>query len=93
MATKVVTFNVGMSCEGCSGAIKRILSKIEGVRTIDANIESKTVIVTCSTDIEDEVLNASLMKWSNSSGKSVELVGSTIFEETTADIEDSEVTK
>lgn len=32
--TKTVTFKVGMSCDGCKGAITRILSKIEGSNLI-----------------------------------------------------------
>ena len=31
MASKVVNFKVGMTCEGCSGAVTRILNKIEGM--------------------------------------------------------------
>lgn len=72
--TKVVEFKVGMTCGGCSGAVTRILSKIEGVESIDANVEAKTVKVTVDEGVADETLLEALMKWSNSSGKSVELV-------------------
>jgi len=36
-------FEVGMTCDGCSAAIKRILNKIEGITEVDADVEAKTV--------------------------------------------------
>jgi len=72
--TKVVEFKVGMTCGGCSGAVTRILSKIEGVESIDANVEAKSVKVTCEDQVNEDTLLEALMKWSTSSGKSVELV-------------------
>jgi copper chaperone CopZ len=33
MATKIVNFNVGMTCGGCAGAVNRILTKIPGAKT------------------------------------------------------------
>ena len=71
---KEVHFNVGMTCGGCSGAVTRILSKIEGVEKVDANVETKTVIVSCAETVDDQILLDALMNWSKSSGKSVELV-------------------
>lgn len=71
---KEVQFNVGMTCGGCSGAVTRILSKIEGVEKVDANVETKKVIVTCTEAVDEQTLLDALMNWSQSSGKSVELV-------------------
>ena len=73
---KVVTLNVGMTCSGCSGAVTRILGKIDGVQDVSANVETKIVAVTCEDAVEDETIVAALQKWSVSSGKSVEFVGS-----------------
>jgi copper chaperone len=75
--TKVVEFKVGMTCSGCSGAITRILSKIEGVESIDANVEAKSVKVSVDDALSEETLLEALMKWSKSSGKSVELIQTT----------------
>ena len=72
--TKVVTFKVGMTCGGCSGAVTRILSKIEGVDNVETNLETKDVKITCVDDLSETVLLESLQNWSKSSGKSVELV-------------------
>ena len=105
MASKTVNFKVGMTCGGCSGAITKILSKIEGtkevmsivtvddhfrsilanycdeshffivgVTNVDANVETKSVIVTCQESVADSKLLEVLKKWSASSGKDVELV-------------------
>jgi len=72
--TKVVEFKIGMTCGGCSGAVTRILSKVEGVSSVDANVETKAVKVTCDDAVSSDVLLASLMKWAESSGKTVEFV-------------------
>lgn len=71
---KVVEFNVGMTCGGCSGAVTRILGKIEGVEDVAADLETKKVKVTCADELSDDTLLQALLTWSKSSGKSVELV-------------------
>jgi len=73
--SKEVNFRVGMTCGGCSGAVTRILKKIEGVEEVDANVETKLVKVTCAESVDAEVMLAALMKWSTSSGKEVALIG------------------
>lgn len=73
--TKVVEFKVGMTCGGCSGAVTRILKKIEGVEDIDANVETKEVKVTCDDAVDNQVMLDALLKWGQASKKSVELVG------------------
>eukprot|EP00584_Thalassiosira_punctigera_P007772 CAMPEP_0172532530 /NCGR_PEP_ID=MMETSP1067-20121228/5551_1 /TAXON_ID=265564 ORGANISM="Thalassiosira punctigera, Strain Tpunct2005C2" /NCGR_SAMPLE_ID=MMETSP1067 /ASSEMBLY_ACC=CAM_ASM_000444 /LENGTH=73 /DNA_ID=CAMNT_0013317061 /DNA_START=240 /DNA_END=461 /DNA_ORIENTATION=+ len=66
-------FDVGMTCEGCASAVKRILSKLDGVTNIDTNVEAKTVVVTHGDAATKEVMLAKLTKWSEASGKSVAL--------------------
>lgn len=39
-------FNVSMSCSGCSGAVQRVLSKLDGVSNVDISLENQTVDVT-----------------------------------------------
>ena len=72
---KVVEFKVGMTCGGCSGAVTRILKKIEGVEDIDAIVETKEVKVTCDDAVDNQVMLDALLKWGQASKKSVELVG------------------
>eukprot|EP01041_Mallomonas_annulata_P007575 gene7575-15529_t len=42
---KVTSFKVGMTCEGCANAVKRILGKFPGVTDIVTDVESKIVQV------------------------------------------------
>lgn len=65
-----------MTCGGCSGAVTRILSKIEGVDNVETNLETKDVKITCVDDLSETILLETLQNWSKSSGKSVELVSS-----------------
>lgn len=71
---KEVVFNVGMTCEGCSGAVTRILKRVEGVENIDCNIEEKRVTVSCDDEVDAQAMLEKLLKWGEASGKSVELV-------------------
>ncbi|KAL8808054.1 MAG: hypothetical protein Q9182_000332 [Xanthomendoza sp. 2 TL-2023] len=38
-------FNIEMSCTGCSGAIDRVLKRLEGVQRYEVSFESKTADV------------------------------------------------
>ncbi|OIC48856.1 hypothetical protein A7L55_20275 [Acinetobacter baumannii] len=42
---ETVVLKVGMSCEGCVGAVKRVLNKMEGVETYDVNLKEQKVTV------------------------------------------------
>jgi len=70
--TKTVSFKVGMTCSGCSGAVTRILSKIDGVSKVDTNLETKKVDVECADTVDNEILMAALKKWAGNSGKTVD---------------------
>ncbi|XP_057462390.1 copper transport protein ATX1-like isoform X1 [Actinidia eriantha] len=43
--SQTVVLKVGMSCQGCVGAVKRVLGKMEGVESFDINIEEQKVTV------------------------------------------------
>ena len=68
----VTEFRVGMTCEGCSNACTRILSKVEGVTQVECDIGNQLVKVHGTGD--PDVMLAKLMKWSTASGKSVALL-------------------
>lgn len=63
-----------MTCGGCSSAIDRILSKIDGVTDIKIDVEAKSVVVTHEESVSSEEMLEKLMKWSKASGKSVKLL-------------------
>ncbi|KAI7730261.1 hypothetical protein M8C21_023098 [Ambrosia artemisiifolia] len=48
--SQTVVLKVGMSCGGCAGAVKRVLSNMEGVETFDIDLEQKKVTVKGNVD-------------------------------------------
>jgi copper chaperone len=67
-------FNVEMACEGCSSAVTRILSKIDGVESFDVSLENQKVIVT-GAGLDKDVLLTKLQKWATAAKKKIEFVG------------------
>lgn len=47
-----------MSCGGCSGAVTKALSKLEGVDKFDVSLENQSATVESSTLSESQVLEA-----------------------------------
>ncbi|EST09032.2 Heavy metal-associated domain, HMA [Kalmanozyma brasiliensis GHG001] len=45
-------FEVVMTCSGCSGAVSRVLSKLDGVDSYDVSLENQTVVVKGSAPYE-----------------------------------------
>ena len=72
--TRETLFSVGMTCAGCSGAVNRILRKLDGVRDVAADVAAKSVRVTHTAAATPEAMLAALKGWGDKSGKSVELV-------------------
>jgi len=69
-----VKFEVGMTCDGCANACKRILGKIDGVSEVKTDVAAKSVIVTADEKVSSELMLGKLQTWSKASGKSVALV-------------------
>lgn len=55
-------FDVSMSCSGCSGAVERALSKLEGVTSVKTDLKSQTVDVETTPDVEFETVQAKIAK-------------------------------
>ncbi|KAI4967040.1 hypothetical protein ZWY2020_001496 [Hordeum vulgare] len=53
MASETVVLKVAMSCGGCSGAVKRVLTKMEGVESFDIDMEQQKVTVKGNVKPED----------------------------------------
>ena len=66
-------FNVGMTCGGCANAVKRILSKMDGVTEINADVEQKLVTVEHTDGVSAQEMLSALQKWADAAGKSLEL--------------------
>ncbi|KAK9387453.1 hypothetical protein V1515DRAFT_535419 [Lipomyces mesembrius] len=58
MSSHEYQFNVAMSCSGCSGAVNRVLSKLEGVNDIKITLDDQKVVVKTNDNLSyDAVLN------------------------------------
>ena len=58
--TAVYELKVGMTCEGCSGAIERILGKVAEIKSVSCDIPSGQVIVKGADGLDIEEM---LKKW------------------------------
>ncbi|RLV95508.1 Metal homeostasis factor ATX1 [Spathaspora sp. JA1] len=56
MSDHLYHFNVAMSCSGCSGAVDRVLQRLDGVSKIDISLEKQTVDVITNLDY-DQIYN------------------------------------
>ncbi|KAL7317516.1 ATX1 antioxidant protein 1, variant 2 [Mucor circinelloides] len=54
------TFNVEMSCSGCSNAVNKALSRLEGVEKVDISLEKQEVVV--DTELPRETVLAAIKK-------------------------------
>ncbi|EMR65562.1 hypothetical protein MGN70_012131 [Eutypa lata] len=61
------TFNVTMSCSGCSGAVERVLKKLEGVKNLDISLDKQEAIVKTEPGVDYETVLRTIKK----SGKKV----------------------
>jgi copper chaperone CopZ len=61
-------FHVGMTCEGCSNAIRKLLGTEAYVRSFELSIPDKSLKLVGPDGIEDQVM-ARLTKWATASKK------------------------
>ncbi|KNG84479.1 metal homeostasis factor ATX1 [Aspergillus nomiae NRRL 13137] len=55
-------FNVTMSCGGCSGAVERVLKKLEGVKSFDVSLDSQTATVVTEPSVSYDIVLATIKK-------------------------------
>ena len=68
------TFYAEMSCGGCSGAITRILSKMDGVEKVECEAKPvNKVVVTSSTPIAGQAYLDAIAAWATAAGKQTSL--------------------
>lgn len=53
--TTIIKIN-GMSCGHCSMAVKKALRQIEGVETVEINLEEKTATISSTTSLDINIL-------------------------------------
>jgi len=52
MADHSYHFDIKMTCGGCSGAVTRVLSKLEGVKSFDVSLEKQSADVVANPELE-----------------------------------------
>ncbi|KAI9055076.1 hypothetical protein LZ554_000041 [Drepanopeziza brunnea f. sp. 'monogermtubi'] len=55
-------FNVSMSCGGCSGAVTRVLTKLEGVKSFDVSLDTQTATVVAEPSLSYEKVLTTISK-------------------------------
>ncbi|KAB5582394.1 hypothetical protein GE09DRAFT_1211043 [Coniochaeta sp. 2T2.1] len=55
-------FNVSMSCSGCSGAVDRVLKKLDGVKSYEVSLENQTATVVAGPDLPFETVLQKIAK-------------------------------
>ncbi|KAI1101166.1 hypothetical protein F4804DRAFT_316718 [Jackrogersella minutella] len=55
-------FNVSMSCGGCSGAVNRVLGKLEGVQSYEVSLEKQEALVIAKPDLDYETVLKTIKK-------------------------------
>lgn len=62
-----------MACSGCSGAVERVLSKLEGVESFEVSLEGQTAVV--RTRAGSGLTAEAVLEAVSKTGKKAELVG------------------
>lgn len=55
-------FDVSMSCSGCSGAIERVLKRLDGVENYNVSLENQTVDVETKDSIDFDTVYQTIAK-------------------------------
>ncbi|KAI5927928.1 hypothetical protein F4810DRAFT_705825 [Camillea tinctor] len=55
-------FNVTMSCSGCSGAINRVLGKLEGVKSYDVSLDKQEALIVAEPGLDYETVLRTIKK-------------------------------
>jgi copper chaperone len=74
MSDASYVYHVGMTCDGCKGAVSRILAKIPEISSFDADVAAQRVVVR-GENVDPQLVLEKLAKWANASGKSLEFKG------------------
>ncbi|KAF3007876.1 Cytosolic copper metallochaperone [Curvularia kusanoi] len=55
-------FNIAMSCGGCSGAVERVLKKLEGVKSYNVSLETQTADIVAEESLTYETVLEKIKK-------------------------------
>ena len=66
-------FNAKMTCKGCTGAVTRILTRMEGVEEVNASVQDQMIYVKHTDAATKEDMLEKLEKWAEAANKEVSL--------------------
>jgi len=55
-------FNVTMTCGGCSGAVERVLKKLDGVKEYNVSLDTQTADITAADSVAYETVLEKIKK-------------------------------
>ncbi|KIW52241.1 hypothetical protein PV05_07894 [Exophiala xenobiotica] len=55
-------FNVTMTCGGCSGAIERVLKKLDGIKDYNVSLDTQTADITTADSVSYETVLEKIKK-------------------------------
>jgi len=55
-------FNVTMTCGGCSGAVERVLKKLDGVKEYNVSLDTQTADITAAESVAYETVLEKIKK-------------------------------
>ncbi|KAJ4308754.1 Cytosolic copper metallochaperone [Neodidymelliopsis sp. IMI 364377] len=55
-------FNIAMSCGGCSGAVERVLKKLDGVKSYNVSLETQTADIVTEESLSYETVLEKIKK-------------------------------
>ncbi|KAF2239401.1 heavy-metal-associated domain-containing protein [Viridothelium virens] len=62
MAEHKYKFNISMSCGGCSGAVERVLKKLDGVKSYDVSLETQTADIVTDESLDYQTVLEKISK-------------------------------
>ncbi|KAF2648510.1 putative iron/copper transporter Atx1 [Lophiostoma macrostomum CBS 122681] len=62
MAEHTYKFNVKMTCGGCSGAVERVVKRLDGVKSYDISLESQTAEIITDDSVDYDTLLEKIKK-------------------------------
>jgi len=62
MSEHTYDFEVKMTCGGCSGAVTRVLKKLEGVKEFDVSLETQKVHVVAAPELQYDTVYETIKK-------------------------------
>jgi len=55
-------FNVSMSCSGCSGAVDRVLKRLDGIKSYEVSLESQSATIVAEPSLSYEKVLSTIAK-------------------------------